>query len=398
MIKLRYGSGETSAPYAPGGRPWLVGDEPPPLSNARAALEGALRRPLGAQALARFVEPGDRVAVVRQRGLPADAASSVSAAILEAVEEAGASEVVVLEAAGGSAGSSESPDLETVATGGAAVAAAEGLGGFVALGRTKELGVVRVRAELARADKLVLVGSGAFDPLAGHAGGGLLVALGCAEPATAEELLRASLLPSGGLHPLARPGTLEGNPVQAAAGQLLALAPPAFLVQLEFQRGRRLAGVFAGDPELAFSASCDFHSKWHSLRLDHPFDLAIASAGGDPDDRDLTRALPALAAAFAAVREGGEVVFLAACPEGAGALERIPDPEGGPLLARILEGLGGGKRCTLVSEGISADAAAALGIGHSGAASAAIEVATRRYGEGRVALLEGSGLLPIAPG
>lgn len=78
-------------------------------------------------------------------------------------------------------------------------------------------------------------------------GGGAILALGCADPET-----RAAILAEG----------LEGEPLQEVLDSILAIAPPAFLIQLGLQRGRRLAAIFAGDPHRAFAASTDFHAKW----------------------------------------------------------------------------------------------------------------------------------------
>jgi nickel-dependent lactate racemase len=50
-----------------------------------------------------------------------------------------------------------------------------------------------------------------------------------------------------------------------------------------------------------------------------PFDLVIASAGGHPKDLNLYQAQKALAHAALVTRDGGMVIVVAACPEGAGS-------------------------------------------------------------------------------
>ena len=57
------------------------------------------------------------------------------------------------------------------------------------------------------------------------------------------------------------------------------------------------------------------------MRLDAPLDVVIVSAGGAPADRDLVQAHKALDAVAPVVRDGGTVVLVAACGDGAGNRE-----------------------------------------------------------------------------
>lgn len=81
-------------------------------------------------------------------------------------------------------------------------------------------GMVRLDRQLAEADRIVLAGTAPFDALA----------------------------------------TLGGDLVPL--GEVLPLAPPAFLVEIALQRGGRPAAVFAGDPVRAHEAAMAFLSKW----------------------------------------------------------------------------------------------------------------------------------------
>ncbi|AKU89997.1 lactate racemase domain-containing protein [Vulgatibacter incomptus] len=372
--ELRYGRGSLALPDRLRDAIRLRGSEPPPVPDPRATLEGALARPLGAPSLAVFVEPGDRVAIVVQHGLEA-LAGAVLDRIREVVLGSGASAISIRTARGTTLGDPFPGGTD-----------AQGVL-FEPLGRARGLGVVRVDREVARADKLVLVGGTSFDPLAGFGGGAALVATGCADEATISAILRAGDTQS------AAPGILESNPVHEAIRTAAALAPPAFLVQLDFQRGGRLAGVFAGDPDLAFAAAVAFHSKWHRITLEKPLDLVVASAGGDPFDRRLSDALPALAAACNAVRPGGAVILCAECPE--------EDAPGVAALSWLVTGIASGRitsariasrvECAIISR---AHPASILGVRGIRAVSDIAE-ALELIPAGRAGILEDGRTLPL---
>jgi len=463
MSTLGYGGGVLALPDALGGWPWLVGGEPPPLPDPVAAIDGALRRPDGAPALETFVEPGDRVVVVIQTEIPAAPRELCIRRVAELLRSAGCAEISWLEATGSThnpggcrplelrrsqepdeGGRSNGPAHRgvshrasegAVATYGPASAGDQLGGGFEPIGWVRGLsepeaserkGALsrdarvkvsaspspraghlqpKVAAPLRRADKLILVGMGSFDPIAGFGGGAQLAALGCADPATSRALLLRGV----------EAGATQLQQTFAAVMELL---PPAFLVQIELQRGDRMAAIFAGDPRRAFAASTAFHRRWHERELEGPLDLIVASAGGEPADWDLSAALPSLLAAASALRPGGGLIFAAACPGGLGQLDRIPieacpcpsersaaaggspkDRAGrGSALSRILHAALADRHCWIVSEGLVEFETTALGLSLSSDLETAVESA-RLAGISldRVAILEGSRTIPALP-
>lgn len=416
MNALRYGGGELQLPGAWRAAAPIAGEEPPPLPDPAAAIAGALARPLGTQALGSFVEPGDRVVVVVPDATRYAAPELVVPAVLDAVRRAGASSVEI-RVANGTHRRSTPEELVRLAGGVGDVPVGDrdcdDPAAHETLGKAPGLGVVRVDRAVARADKLVLVGAVSFHYLAGFGGGGKLLAPGCADRDTALAIHRRCLAePGPGRHPRARAGQLDGNPLQAAIAQVLALAPPAFLVQVALQRGRRPAGIFAGDPREAHLAAAAFHRRFQARTIGPPADLVIASAGGLPGDLNLYQAHKALEAACLAVRPGGTVVLAAACPEGAGspafaaslawpslavheqALRASFSVAGHTALA--LRRKTATARCILVSSGV--DEALARGLGFEVAAD--LEAACRLAGsaERLLVLPDGARTLPVADG
>lgn len=414
MDFLPLGTGRLALPERLRALPSIAGDEPPPLQDPSAAVAGALARPLGLPALDAFVEPGDRVAVVVPDATRRGALEVVLPPVLAAVRRAGG--VPALRIANGTHRRATRSEL-------LAIASACGLepgdrdcedpAAHESLGRTA-WGTARVDAEVARADRLVLVGPVSFHYLAGFGGGGKLLAPGCADRATALAIHRACLAePGPGRHPRAAMGALEGNPLHARIAPVLALAPPAFLVQVGLRRGGLPAAVFAGDVRMAHAAAADFHRRWHERDAGDALDLVIASAGGAPHDLDLYQAHKALEAAAHAVRPGGGVVLVARCAEGAGSPAFAPAAAAASAdalelalrrdfsiaahtalaLRRKTEAL----RCAIV--GAAVDPALLRGLGLVPAAD--LEAAVEAVGglAGRAALLpEGARTLPRARG
>ncbi|HWV38732.1 MAG TPA: hypothetical protein VN033_09690 [Vulgatibacter sp.] len=239
----------------------------PPVSNPEGAIAGALARPLGAPSLAIFVEPGDRVAVLQDASLPRELRDLAAGPIAAALEAAGAAEVrwLVVEPGPARPDAAEGAGVPFEAPAGAGAAdLAEGAPGrpaegFVAVGRAPRLGVVRLAAKVARADRLILVGRCTRDPDLGAVGAGSLVAWGSAAPST-----RAALLGlAAGPPPAGRdePGASAASEVAArpsppaAIESVLLLSPPAFALLLLLQASGRITGVLAGDA-LAVTDAC----------------------------------------------------------------------------------------------------------------------------------------------
>jgi nickel-dependent lactate racemase len=404
---------------APGDSGGSRGEEPAPLPDPAETLAGALSRPLGAPSLATFVEPGDRVVVVVPDSTRRAALEVVLPVVLAAVREAGPSEVAI-RIANGTHRRSTAAELSALAAlaGGAPVGDrdADDPGAHEALGRFSG-GLARIDAEAARADKLVLVGTISFHYLAGFGGGGKLLAPGLADRATALAIHRRCLAdPGPGRHPAARPGILAGNPLHGAIGELLLLAPPAFLVQVALRRDGRPAAFFAGAVGLAHAAAAEFHRRHHEVPVGRALDLVVASAGGSPYDLNLYQAHKALEAACRAVRPGGTVVLAAECPEGPGtdafaeAVARWPTEDAHEAALRAQFGVArhtalalrrktAAVRCVLVSRGVAPALARALGFTPAADLEEAERlVAARDPGPRAAVLPDGARVLPRAEG
>lgn len=234
--------------------------EPPPLPSPDEAAEGALARPLGQPALHRFLEPGDRVAVIAPRWEEVEDLEFAVEAIFSAANRAGVAAIGLYTA----------PDE----------AAPRDWLGRASFG---SMGALR---PIARADKLVLASRISFHPLTGFGGGGWALAEVAADPAT-----RAGLFSSGAL--------LE----------YLARLPPIFLLEAAFQRGGRPAALFAGELQAGHALARAYWRRWRAADVGEGYQAAIADlpSGG--------RAAEAILLASRALRTGGTLVLIGPPPQ-----------------------------------------------------------------------------------
>lgn len=237
---------------APPGLPISPGPgDPPPIPDPGVTIARALARPLGAPALDRFVEPGDRVAVLQDSTLPPDLRALAAARVAEALDCAGASEVTWLEVSaspratregdGGPGAEARLPEIFTDPDATSEDGGRPRANAYLAAGRAPGLGIVRLSAPVVRADKLVLVCRASGALLVG--GCGALVAWGSADEPTRHALLRSCAVQS------LEAASAATERWQRAVEEVLLLAPPAFALQLALQRSDRLTAVVAGAPE-----------------------------------------------------------------------------------------------------------------------------------------------------
>jgi len=86
-------------------------------------------------------------------------------------------------------------------------------------------------------------------------------------------------------------------------------------------RARKIACVFAGDPEAAHAVGVAFVRKVALALLEEPVDAVITTSAGYPLDLTYYQSVKGVTAASHIVREGGAILLAAACQEGLGSPE-----------------------------------------------------------------------------
>jgi nickel-dependent lactate racemase len=151
----------------------------------------------------------------------------------------------------------------------------------------------------------------------GYSGGRKLVAPRLA----AQETIKVLHSPRFMRDARAAEGLIEDNPLHFELLEIARLVRHDFVVDVALARDRSIAGVFAGDPELAHRRGVQFVSQVLLEPLDEPVDAVITSAAGYPLDLTYYQSVKGVTAASHIVKPGGAMLLIAACAEGAGAPE-----------------------------------------------------------------------------
>lgn len=213
---------------------------------------------------------------------------------------------------------------------------------LVEVGTTSDGARVRLNRRAAEADLLIAVSTVQHHYFAGFGGGPKMVFPGVAgyEEIQANHARVIDLSgASARRDPGCEPGVLTGNPVAEGIVQAARLRPPDLAVEIVNNGDGIPCWVAAGSLEAAFAAACERVRAWFEV-VAGPFRRVVVSSGGHPVDATLIQAHKALDAACRFAEEGGEVLFVAACGEGAGSPDMEPfldDPRPEAILARLCE-------------------------------------------------------------
>ena len=108
------------------------------------------------------------------------------------------------------------------------------------------------------------------------------------------------------------------NPVHQSILEAAKTIKPDLLLNTVLTTEKKIAKVFCGDLEQAHLAGCELAHRLYTAPLQQAVDLAIVSCGGEPKDINFIQAHKALDYGVQAVRPGGTIILLAACPDGFG--------------------------------------------------------------------------------
>lgn len=191
---------------------------------------------------------------------------------------------------------------------------------LVDLGCTSSGLPVQINRRLMAADRVIVTGTIGLHYFAGYGGGRKSLVPGVASRTTCMATHFAIFNPSaeGGRNPQARTANLEGNPVHLAILEAAKTIKPDFLLNTVLTADKKIAKVYCGDLEQAHLAGCELAQKLYTAPLQQAADLAIVSCGGSPKDINFIQAHKALDYGVQAVKPGGTVILLAACPDGFG--------------------------------------------------------------------------------
>ena len=288
------------------------------VADPRAEIERALNEPIGTKKLREIAKAGDKAAIVVDDATRATPSYLMVPLVLDELNRAGVKDEDITVIFGCGSHRAVKPEemeklvgeevLKRVKT----ISHDYKLADQVFLGKTSLGTKVYVNKVFAEANVKVLTGDVELHYYAGYGGGrkSVLPAVSSAETIQRNHAML--------LHPKAKTGVLDGNPVHEDMVETAKLAKIDFILNLVTNSKRELVQAFAGDLEKAFYEGVRLVDEMYKVPIERRADIAVVSSGGHPHDIDLFQAYKGIDNALDAVKRGGVIVLVAECPEGHG--------------------------------------------------------------------------------
>lgn len=296
----------------------------PALGEATAAIEKALDRPTGSPALADIAR-GKKSAAISVCDITRPAPNRVTLPpILRRLQAAGIARenITILIATG--LHRAATPEEVNIIVGPEIAAAyrvvshdARDFTAHRALGATRRGTPVYIDERFMAADLHITLGFVEQHLMLGFSGGRKLIAPGLA----AQETINVIHSPRFMREPLAKEGSISGNPLHAELLEIAAMARHDFILDVTLTQERGISGVFAGNAVQAHAAAVEFLEATSLERLDEPADAVITSAAGYPLDLTFYQTIKGISAAQHLVKPGGRILVIGECAEGIGSPE-----------------------------------------------------------------------------
>jgi len=281
------------------------------------AVRYALEHPTGAERLRDCVRPGMKIAIIASdisRPVPS---RKILPSILEELSRAGIlyQDITVVFALGSHRGHTEEEKRSLAGERVYELVKCEDSrdSGFVHLGKTGRGTPVDVCRTVAEADFRICTGNVEFHYFAGYSGGYKAIMPGCS---TVEAIqINHTAMTSE----YACAGRMEGNPVREdieAAGKICGVE---YLVNVVLDEHKNIVYAAAGDVIEAHRNCCAYLDRMYRCGIPEKADIVIVSQGGAPKDASLYQVQKALDNAKHAVKKGGTIILIGACPEGFGS-------------------------------------------------------------------------------
>lgn len=116
--------------------------------------------------------------------------------------------------------------------------------------------------------------------------------------------------------PMATWGITQGNPVHDQIREAAAMTHPDFILNVALNKHKRITAVFAGDCTKAHEAGTEYVKKTAMKPVDSLFDIVLTTNSGYPLDLNLYQAVKGMTAALQVVKPQGAIVQAAECSQG----------------------------------------------------------------------------------
>lgn len=185
--------------------------------------------------------------------------------------------------------------------------------GCIHLGDTAHGTPVDITRAVAEADFRICLANIEFHYFAGYSGGAKAIMPGVSTPLAIQANHRLMV------SPLACAGRLDGNPVREDLEEAAAICGVDFIVNVVLDEHKQIVYAVAGDVTRAHRAGCAYLDRMYRCPIPEKADIVLVSQGGAPKDANLYQTQKALDNAKHAVKDGGTIILIGACPEGLGS-------------------------------------------------------------------------------
>lgn len=295
---------------------WIAGPkETPPVENLAEAVRVAIRSPIDAPTLPHLVDQhGTKTVILVDDSTRSTPQAQILPVLLDELNAAGVSDedITILIALGTHRTMSEAECRTRYSEGVMKRVRVENLSqdsaDFVDLGVTP-LGVpIFVSRHYLESDLSIAVGNIIPHMYAGWAGGAKMVQPGVTNPMTTAKT-----------HLMAGPRVYEilgnvDNPVRQEMEQIAIESGLKFILNVVLNRDGGVVAVVAGDVVAAHRVGVDIARPIYTLELDEQPDIVVASS--HPADRDLWQGFKPVNNCGMLVKDGGTLILLIPAPEG----------------------------------------------------------------------------------
>ena len=120
------------------------------------------------------------------------------------------------------------------------------------------------------------------------------------------------------VHPDARAGNLEGNPVHEEMQEAAEKVGVDFNINVVTDENHQIIEMVAGELLASWQQGVEMCKQIYICPIEKKADVVIASTGGYPKDINVYQAQKALDNAYQAVKSGGTIILIAECSESYG--------------------------------------------------------------------------------
>ena len=280
------------------------------------AVRWAMEHPIGKKPLHQLAKPGQKVAIVTSdisRPLPTN---KVLPTVLDELYKAGVDpeDITLVFALGSHRPHTEEEQLRLAGPRIKEICCADSnIHDCVHLGITKRGTPVDIDRTVAEADFRICLGNIEFHYFAGYSGGAKAIMPGVSTPNAIQANHRLMVSSD------ACAGKLTGNPIREDIEEAGDICGVDYIVNVVLDEHKEIVYAVAGDVTEAHRDGCAYLDRMYRKEIPARADIVIVSQGGAPKDANLYQTQKALDNAKHAVKAGGTIILVGACPEGLGS-------------------------------------------------------------------------------